>query len=286
MERLVTGTNSLGEKRTLVVQAGGFERYVQSKNVTEFAWQCVYVSTSLLKEVRRALYINEIREQLKLSSIELIVFFRSARNAIRIKDFEDVAILENLMLQERLASEALALRSETQQFIKANDITAEDLEFLETTEFAQLLKAYDITVGQTAIEIEKSNVTFIRNWDYRVARDAGFEGQDDLGLTFTKDRTKVIYESTLLDKCKALVSLKFYQKHMPVPERVITDGEFFKVIKVNEEIPEGWKNTPLTAGEPEEEYVREYVLPRSAAPGRNRKISGDPNTAYEDYYIS
>ena len=134
------------------------------------------------------------------------------------------------------------------------------------------------------MEILKPNVTFIRNWDYRMARDAGFENQNDLGLTFNKERTKTIYVTTLLDKLKALVTLRYYTEYLEAPKKVITDGYEYKVITTMDDLPEGWRNTPLSAGELDE-YERTCVLPVSAAPGRNRKIAGDPNTNIEDFYI-
>ena len=134
------------------------------------------------------------------------------------------------------------------------------------------------------MEILKANVTFIRNWDYRMARDAGFENQNDLGLTFNKERTKTIYVTTLLDKLKALVTLRYYEQYLEAPKKVITDGYEYKVITTMDDLPEGWRNTPLSAGELDE-YERTCILPVSAAPGRNRKIAGDPNTNIEDFYI-
>ena len=282
MNRAVTGYGKNGNVKTIAVEKGGFERYVQSHNVAEFNWCCAYVGYTLIKEVQRGLYINSIREQLGLHAIDLIVSYRDSQ--IRIENWDDVALLQNIMLENRLQQEQAAIRTETKMFIKDQGLTAADIAFTDTAEFTRLCKAYDISIGQTSVEILKPNVTFIRNWDYRMARDAGFENQNDLGLTFNKERTKTIYVTTLLDKLKALVTLRYYTEYLEAPKKVITDGYEYKVITTMDDLPEGWRNTPLSAGELDE-YERTCVLPVSAAPGRNRKIAGDPNTNYEDFYI-
>ena len=282
MNRAVTGYGKNGNVKTIAVEKGGFERYVQSHNVAEFNWCCAYVGYTLIKEVQRGLYINSIREQLKLHAIDLIVSYRDSQ--IRIENWDDVALLQNIMLENRLQQEQASIRMETKMFIKEQGITTEDIAFTDTAEFARLCKAYDISIGQTPVEILKANVTFIRNWDYRMARDAGFENQNDLGLTVNKERTKTIYVTTLLDKLKALVTLRYYTEYLEAPKKVITDGYKYEVISTMDDLPEGWRNTPLSAGELDE-YERTCVLPVSAAPGRNRKIAGDPNTNIEDFYI-
>lgn len=282
MYRAVTGINKAGNMKTIAIEQGGFERYVQSHNVQEFNWCCAYVGYTLIKEVQRGLYINSIRGQLGLHAIDLIVSYRDSQ--IRIENWDDVALLQNIMLENRLQQEQAAIRMETKMFIKEQSITAADIAFTDTAEFAKLCKAYDISISETPVEILKANVTFIRNWDYRMARDAGFENQNDLGLTFNKERTKTIYVTTLLDKLKALVTLRYYEQYLEAPNKVITDGYKYEVISTMDDLPEGWRNTPLSAGELDE-YERTCVLPVSAAPGRNRKIAGDPNTNYEDFYI-
>ena len=282
MNRAVTGYGKNGNVKTIAVEKGGFERYVQSHNVAEFNWCCAYVGYTLIKEVQRGLYINSIREKLGLHAIDLIVSYRDSQ--IRIENWDDVALLQNIMLENRLQQEQAAIRTETKMFIKDQGLTAADIAFTDTAEFARLCKAYDISIGQTSVEILKPNVTFIRNWDYRMARDAGFENQNDLGLTFNKERTKTIYVTTLLDKLKALVTLRYYTEYLEAPKKVITDGYKYEVITTMDDLPEGWRNTPLSAGELDE-YERTCVLPVSAAPGRNRKIAGDPNTNIEDFYI-
>ena len=282
MNRAVTGINKAGNTKTIAIEQGGFERYVQSHNVIEFNWCCAYVGYTLIKEVQRGLYINSIREQLGLHAIDLIVSYRDSQ--IRIENWDDVVLLQNIMLENRLQQEQAAIRTETKMFIKDQGLTAADIAFTDNAEFARLCKAYDISIGQTPVEILKANVTFIRNWDYRMARDAGFENQNDLGLTFNKERTKTIYVTTLLDKLKALVTLRYYEQYLGAAKKVITDGYAYKVITTLDELPEGWRNTPLSAGELDE-YERTCVLPVSAAPGRNRKIAGDPNTNIEDFYI-
>lgn len=282
MNRAVTGMNRNGNMKTIAVEKGGFERYVQSHNVQEFNWCCAYVGYTLIKEVQRGLYINSLREKLGLHAIDLIVSYRDSQ--IRIENWDDVALLQNIMLENRLQQEQAAIRTETKMFIKDQRLTAADIAFTDTAEFARLCKAYDISISETPVEILKANVTFIRNWDYRMARDAGFENQNDLGLTFNKERTKTIYVTTLLDKLKALVTLRYYEQYLGVAKKVITDGYAYKVITTLDELPEGWRNTPLSAGELDE-YERTCVLPVSAAPGRNRKIAGDPNTNIEDFYI-
>ena len=282
MNRAVTGYGKNGNVKTIAVEKGGFERYVQSHNVAEFNWCCAYVGYTLIKEVQRGLYINSIREKLGLHAIDLIVSYRDSQ--IRIENWDDVALLQNIMLENRLQQEQAVIRTETKMFIKDQGLTAADIAFTDTAEFARLCKAYDISIGQTSVEILKPNVTFIRNWDYRMARDAGFENQNDLGLTFNKERTKTIYVTTLLDKLKALVTLRYYTEYLEAPKKVITDGYKYEVITTMDDLPEGWRNTPLSAGELDE-YERTCVLPVSAAPGRNRKIAGDPNTNIEDFYI-
>ena len=282
MNRAVTGYSKTGNVKTIAVEKGGFERYVQSHNVAEFNWCCAYVGYTLIKEVQRGLYINSIREKLGLHAIDLIVSYRDSQ--IRIENWDDVALLQNIMLENRLQQEQAAIRTETKMFIKDQGLTAADIAFTDTAEFARLCKAYDISIGQTSVEILKPNVTFIRNWDYRMARDAGFENQNDLGLTFNNERTKTIYVTTLLDKLKALVTLRYYTEYLEAPKKVITDGYKYEVISTMDDLPEGWRNTPLSAGELDE-YERTCVLPVSAAPGRNRKIVGDPNTNIEDFYI-
>lgn len=282
MNRTVTGISKNGNTKTIAIEEGGFERYVQSHNVIEFNWCCAYVGYTLIKEVQRGLYINSLREKLGLHAIHLTVSYRNS--LIQITNWDDVAQLHNIMLENRLQQEQADIRVETKMFIKEQNITSKDIAFTDTAIFEKLCKAYDISIGQTQVEILKPNVTFIRNWDYRMARDAGFENQNDLGLSFNKERTKTIYVTTLLDKLKALVTLRFYQDNMDMPKRIITNGYEYRELDMLEDIPEGWKSTPLSAGELEE-YERTYVLPISAAPGRNRKISGDPNTNYEDFYI-
>ena len=282
MYRAVTGLNSTGNTKTITIEKGSFERYVQSHNVIEFSWCCAYVGYTLIKEVQRGLYINSIREKLGLHAIDLIVSYRDSQ--IRIENWDDVALLQNIMLENRLQQEQADIRVATKAFIQEQNISPEDIAYTDTAEFARLCKAYDISIGQTPVEILKANVTFIRNWDYRMARDAGFENQNDLGLTFNKERTKTIYVTTLLDKLKALVTLRYYTEYLEAPKKVITDGYEYKVITTMDDLPEGWRNTPLSAGELDE-YERTCVLPVSAAPGRNRKIAGDPNTNIEDFYI-
>ncbi len=282
MNRAVTGINKAGNTKTIAIEQGGFERYVQSRNVIEFNWCCAYIGYTLIKEVQRGLYINSIREKLGLHAIDLIVSYRNSQ--IRIENWDDITKLQNILLENRLQQEQAAIRTETKMFIKEQGLTAEDIAYTDTAEFAKLCKAYDISISETPVEILKANVTFIRNWDYRMARDAGFENQNDLGLSFNKERTKTIYVTTLLDKLKALVTLRYYEQYLGAAKKVITDGYKYEVITTLDELPEGWRNTPLSAGELDE-YERTCVLPVSAAPGRNRKIAGDPNTNYEDFYI-
>lgn len=278
MYRAVTGYNKTGNTKTIAVEQGGFERYVQSHNVQEFNWCCAYIGYTLIKEVQRGLYINSIREQLGLHAIDLIVSYRNA--IIKIENWDDVTKLNNIMLENRLQQEQATIRTETKMFIKEQGLTAEDIAFTDTAEFARLCKAYDVSIGQTPVEMLKANVTFIRNWDYRMARDAGFENENDLGLTFNKERTKTIYVTTLLDKLKALVTLRYYEQYLEAPMKVITDGHVYSVQTTLDEIPEGWRNTPLSAGD----YKDDVVLPKSAAPGRSYKRAGDPEFNWYDGY--
>lgn len=278
MYRAVTGYNKTGNTKTIAVEQGGFERYVQSHNVIEFNWCCAYIGYTLIKEVQRGLYINSIREQLGLHAIDLIVSYRDA--IIKIENWDDVTKLNNIMLENRLQQEQATIRTETKMFIKEQGLTAEDIAFTDTAEFARLCKAYDVSIGQTPVEMLKANVTFIRNWDYRMARDAGFENENDLGLCFNKERTKTIYVTTLLDKCKALVTLRYYEQYLEAPLKVITDGHVYSVQSTLDEIPEGWRNTPLSAGD----YKDDVVLPKSAAPGRSYKRAGDPEFNWYDGY--
>ena len=206
MNRAVTGYGKNGNVKTIAIEKGGFERYVQSHNVAEFSWCCAYVGYTLIKEVQRGLYINSIREKLGLHAIDLIVSYRDSQ--IRITDWDDVTKLNNIMLENRLQQEQADIRATTKAFIREQNISPEDVAFTDTVQFSKLCKAYDISIGQTPVEILKANVTFIRNWDYRMARDAGFENQNDLGLSFNKERTKTIYVTTLLDKLKALLSVQ------------------------------------------------------------------------------
>lgn len=278
MYRAVTGINKAGNTKTIAVEQGGFERYVQSHNVQEFNWCCAYIGYTLIKEVQRGLYINSIREQLGLHAIDLIVSYRDA--IIKIENWDDVTKLNNIMLENRLQQEQATIRTETKMFIKEQGLTAEDIAFTDTAEFARLCKAYDVSIGQTPVEMLKANVTFIRNWDYRMARDAGFENENDLGLCFNKERTKTIYVTTLLDKLKALVTLRYYEQYLETPMKVITDGHVYSVQSTLDEIPEGWRNTPLSAGD----YKDDVVLPKSAAPGRSYKRAGDPEFNWYDGY--
>ena len=278
MYRAVTGLNSTGNTKTITIEKGGFERYVQSHNVIEFNWCCAYVGYTLIKEVQRGLYINSIREQLGLHAIDLIVNYRDSQ--IRIENWDDVALLQNIMLENRLQQEQADIRVATKAFIQEQNISPEDIAYTDTAEFTRLCKAYDISIGQTAVEILKANVTFIRNWDYRMARDAGFENENDLGLCFNKERTKTKYVTTLLDKCKALVTLRYYEQYLEAPLKVITDGHVYSVQSTLDEIPEGWRNTPLSAGD----YKDDVVLPKSAAPGRSYKRAGDPEFNWYDGY--
>ena len=278
MYRAVTGINKVGNTKTIAIEQGGFERYVQSHNVIEFNWCCAYIGYTLIKEVQRGLYINSIREQLGLHAIDLIVSYRDA--IIRIENWDDVTKLNNIMLENRLQQEQATIRTETKMFIKEQGLTVEDIAFTDTAEFARLCKAYDVSIGQTPVEMLKANVTFIRNWDYRMARDAGFENENDLGLCFNKERTKTIYVTTLLDKLKALVTLRYYEQYLEAPLKVITDGHVYSVQSTLDEIPEGWRNTPLSAGD----YKDDVVLPKSAAPGRSYKRAGDPEFNWYDGY--
>ena len=278
MYRAVTGINKVGNAKTIAIEQGGFERYVQSHNVIEFNWCCAYIGYTLIKEVQRGLYINSIREQLGLHAIDLIVSYRDSQ--IRIENWDDVTKLNNIMLENRLQQEHAEIRVTTKAFIQEQNISPEDIAYTDTAEFARLCKAYDISIGQTPVEILKANVTFIRNWDYRMARDAGFENENDLGLTFNKERTKTIYVTTLLDKLKALVTLRYYEQYLEAPLKVITDGHVYSVQSTLNEIPEGWRNTPLSAGD----YKDDVVLPKSAAPGRSYKRAGDPEFNWYDGY--
>lgn len=278
MYRAVTGINKVGNTKTIAIEQGGFERYVQSHNVIEFNWCCAYIGYTLIKEVQRGLYINSIREQLGLHAIDLIVSYRDSQ--IRIENWDDVTKLNNIMLENRLQQEHAEIRVTTKAFIQEQNISPEDIAYTDTAEFARLCKAYDISIGQTPVEILKANVTFIRNWDYRMARDAGFENENDLGLCFNKERTKTIYVTTLLDKLKALVTLRYYEQYLEAPLKVITDGHVYSVQSTLDEIPEGWRNTPLSAGD----YKDDVVLPKSAAPGRSYKRAGDPEFNWYDGY--
>ena len=278
MYRAVTGINKAGNAKTIAIEQGGFERYVQSHNVIEFNWCCAYIGYTLIKEVQRGLYINSIREQLGLHAIDLIVSYRDSQ--IRIENWDDVTKLNNIMLENRLQQEHAEIRVTTKAFIKEQNISPEDIAYTDTAEFARLCKAYDISIGQTPVEILKANVTFIRNWDYRMARDAGFENENDLGLCFNKERTKTIYVTTLLDKLKALVTLRYYEQYLEAPLKVITDGHVYSVQSTLDEIPEGWRNTPLSVGD----YKDDVVLPKSAAPGRSYKRAGDPEFNWYDGY--
>ena len=278
MYRAVTGYNKTGNTKTIAVEQGGFERYVQSHNVQEFNWCCAYIGYTLIKEVQRGLYINSIREQLGLHAIDLIVSYRDSQ--IRIENWDDVTKLNNIMLENRLQQEHADIRVATKAFIQEQNISSEDIAYTDTAEFARLCKAYDISIGQTPVEILKANVTFIRNWDYRMARDAGFENENDLGLCFNKERTKTIYVTTLLDKLKALVTLRYYEQYLEAPLKVITDGHVYNVQSTLDELPEGWRNTPLSAGD----YKDDVVLPKSAAPGRSYKRAGDPEFNWYDGY--
>lgn len=278
MYRAVTGINKAGNPKTIAVEQGGFERYVQSHNVKEFNWCCAYIGYTLIKEVQRGLYINSIREQLGLHAIDLIVSYRDSQ--IRIENWDDVTKLNNIMLENRLQQEQADIRVATKAFIQEQNISPEDIAYTDTAEFARLCKAYDISIGQTPVEMLKANVTFIRNWDYRMARDAGFENENDLGLCFNKERTKTIYVTTLLDKLKALVTLRYYEQYLEAPLKVITDGHVYSVQSTLDEIPEGWRNTPLSAGD----YKDDVVLPKSAAPGRSYKRAGDPEFNWYDGY--
>lgn len=278
MYRAVTGINKVGNTKTIAIEQGGFERYVQSHNVIEFNWCCAYIGYTLIKEVQRGLYINSIREQLGLHAIDLIVSYRDA--IIKIENWDDVTKLNNIMLENRLQQEQATIRTETKMFIKEQGLTAEDIAFTDTAEFARLCKTYDVSIGQTPVEMLKANVTFIRNWDYRMARDAGFENENDLGLCFNKERTKTIYVTTLLDKLKALVTLRYYEQYLEAPLKVITNGHVYSVQSTLDEIPEGWRNTPLSAGD----YKDDVVLPKSAAPGRSYKRAGDPEFNWYDGY--
>ena len=279
--KFVIGINSQGKEKRIEVKES-FERYSESKAAIQFLWVVDWISYKLIKEVKRCLYINQKREALGLDSVTLCVHYRD--QLININNWDDVAQLDNIIIYERLRKDALNLRLETKAFIKENELSAEDIAYTDTPEFYRKLKAYDISISQTQIELLKANVTFIRNWDYRMARDAGFENQNDLGLSFNKERTKTIYVTTLLDKLKALVTLRYYTEYLEAPKKVITDGYKYEVISTMDDLPEGWRNTPLSAGELDE-YERTCVLPVSAAPGRNRKIAGDPNTNIEDFYI-
>ena len=280
MYRAVTGINKVGNTKTIAIEQGGFERYVQSHNVIEFNWCCAYIGYTLIKEVQRGLYINSIREQLGLHAIDLIVSYRDA--IIKIENWDDVTKLNNIMLENRLQQEQATIRTETKMFIKEQGLTAEDIAFTDTAEFARLCKAYDVSIGQTPVEMLKANVTFIRNWDYRMARDAGFENENDLGLCFNKERTKTIYVTTLLDKLKALVTLRYYEQYLEAPLKVITDGYKYEVISTMDDLPEGWRNTPLSTGELDE-YEPTRVLPATAAAGRTYKRAGDPELKSDDH---
>ena len=97
MNRAVTGLNSTGNTKTIAIEQGGFERYVQSRNVIEFNWCCAYIGYTLIKEVQRGLYINSIREKLGLHAIDLIVSYRNSQ--IRIENWDDVIKLNNIMLE-------------------------------------------------------------------------------------------------------------------------------------------------------------------------------------------
>ena len=163
MNRAVTGINKAGNTKTIAIEQGGFERYVQSHNVIEFNWCCAYIGYTLIKEVQRGLYINSIREKLGLHAIDLIVSYRNA--IIRIKNWDDVTKLNNIMLENRLQQEHAEIRITTKAFIQEQNISPEDIAFTDTAEFARLCKAYEIGSGQTPVEILKAKVTFIRNWD-------------------------------------------------------------------------------------------------------------------------
>lgn len=275
--RYVIGINKQGKEKRLETKS--FERYKESKAATQFLWVVDWISYKLIKEVKRALYINQARAVLGLHKIELCVHYQD--QLIMIDDWDDIAQLDNIIVYERLRRDALNLRLDTKAFIKENGLSAEDIAYTDTHEFYRKLKAYDISISQTQIEFLKANVTFIRNWDYRMARDAGFENENDLGLSFNKERTKTKYVVTLLDKCKALVTLRYYERYLETPMKVITDGHVYSVQSTLDEIPEGWRNTPLSAGVAD---LDDVILPKSAAPGRSYKRAGDPEFNWYDGY--
>ena len=274
--KFVIGINSQNKEKQIEVES--FERYSESKAAIKFLWVVDWISYKLIKEVKRCLYINQKREALGLDSVTLCVHYQE--QLINVNDWDDVTQLDNIILYERLRKDALNLRLDTKAFIKENGLSAEDIAYTDTPEFYRKLKAYDISISQTQVELLKANVTFIRNWDYRMARDAGFENENDLGLCFNKERTKTKYVTTLLDKCKALVTLRYYEQYLEAPLKVITDGHVYSVQSTLDEIPEGWRNTPLSAGD----YKDDVVLPKSAAPGRSYKHAGDPEFNWYDGY--
>lgn len=275
--KFVIGINSQGKEKQIEIKES-FERYAESKAAIQFLWVVDWISYKLIKEVKRCLYINQKREALGLDSVMLCVHYQD--QLINVNDWDDVAQLDNIILYERLRRDALNLRLDTKTFIKENGLSAEDIAYTDTPEFYRKLKAYDISISQTQVELLKANVTFIRNWDYRMARDAGFENENDLGLCFNKERTKTKYVTTLLDRCKALVTLRYYEQYLEAPLKVITDGHVYSVQSTLDEIPEGWRNTPLSAGD----YKDDVVLPKSAAPGRSYKHAGDPEFNWYDGY--
>lgn len=76
------------------------------------------------------------------------------------------------------------------------------------------------------------------------------------------------------------MTLRYYEQYLEAPLKVITDGHVYSVQSTLDEIPEGWRNTPLSAGD----YKDDVVLPKSAAPGRSYKRAGDPEFNWYDGY--
>lgn len=280
MKKFATGLSSAGEEKRIQTERHVRE-YERVRNVLKYEWHISYLTNVVIKEILSGVYMNATRELDGLHAIELEVVYR--RKGYSIKTFDDVEVLKGLLNAQIVQAYHAELRKETKDFISQHGFTAEDIAYVDSVEFMELCRAYDISWACTDIYVDRPTVSPVKNWDYRIRRDVGVESPqyDDFAYTYGNDnRVKQQKETLLIHKLQALLTLRYYMEYMPVPVRIITNGFDFKELAATEELPDGWKYTPLSVGTGDRTVD---VFPVSASAGRCRKVTGDPCTNPEDF---
>ena len=106
-----------------------------------------------------ALKAKENRNVVGLPPVLLWVQYNSKLCAIN--DIEDLNVFDDIAAHEFIKHEELVKDWELRNFVKSHNITAADLEFIDTVEFAELCQAWDIELRAELHPMLRLNVTHI-----------------------------------------------------------------------------------------------------------------------------